>query len=254
MDWETSRERLISSTRIILSVRRLPRLGEGDLVSRQTLLTQVLARERMTPYERSDWSRVGGEKEVERSGCHFSGSRSASPVRRESSGGEREQRRARQPETVSRRQLWADTDSGGRRSVSLPGSQQLEDSLRSRLDWWSRSSGPARREERREGLRRRAVQYCRIELQAEKTVWRLALSWPSQTLTWSDRLQTSLAVPADLSTSLRSCLGERRSPLILSCRRETAVTAVSTPALAPSLTRLPASWSPASLTPLHSVS
>ena len=49
MDWETSRERLISSTRIILSVRRLPRLGEGDLVSRQTLLTQVLARERMTP-------------------------------------------------------------------------------------------------------------------------------------------------------------------------------------------------------------
>merc|ERR1719447_1173135 len=43
MDWETSKERLISRTRIILSVRRLPRLGEGDLVSRQTLLTQVLA-------------------------------------------------------------------------------------------------------------------------------------------------------------------------------------------------------------------
>ena len=104
-------------------------------------------------------------------------------MRRESRGGEREQRRARQPETVSRRELWAETDSGGRMSVSLPGSQQLEDSLRSRLDLWSRSSGPARREERRPGLRRRAVQYCRTELQAEKTVCRLALSSPSQTLT-----------------------------------------------------------------------
>ena len=251
-DWDNSSVRLISSTRIILSVRTLPRLGEGDLESRLTLLTQVFARERMTPYERSECSSVGGEKEEERSGCHLSGSIRASPARRESSGGEREQRRARQPETVSRRELWAETVSGGRSSLSPAGSQQLEESLRSLLEFWSIFSGPDRREDSSPGLSRSAVQYCSTELQAEKVDCRLELSSASQTVTCSERLQTSRAVLADLSTSLRSSVGDTKSLLTFSCRRDTAVTVVSTPALPPTLTRLAASWSATSLTPHHS--
>jgi len=84
-------------------------LGLGDRApppaSRAAPRTATLARARRRPYEgvSPSCSRVGGEKDCSSNGSHLSGSWRAEPASKSGSGGEREDRRARQPWQMSSR-------------------------------------------------------------------------------------------------------------------------------------------------------
>lgn len=83
-------------------------LGLGDRAppaSRAAPRTATLARASRRPYDgvSPSCSRVGGEKDCSSSGSHLSGSWRAEPANKSGSGGERDERRARQPWQMSSR-------------------------------------------------------------------------------------------------------------------------------------------------------